>query len=387
MTALAKYAKLEAVARYFDGESAAPQDVVVSFGERSLVIMALNDVALAHWPLASLRAISARGDPAAQLVPNEGSDERLILGDPEMLDAITQVCPGLYRRKVDGRRVRGAFFWAGAAVASVLAIVFVLVPALAGQLARMIPPEREQQLGDAVVEQIQTFFEWVGGETPEMCETASGNEALGRMAERLTGKLELPYPLRLAVIDVGMINAVAVPGGRILVFRGLLDAADSPEEVAGVVAHEIGHVVHRDPTREALRAAGTTGVIGLLIGDVFGAGMAVVMADAVLNASYQRDAEASADETAYDLLGKAELPTTPFARFFEKMHKKYGDSEGLMKMISSHPGLAERAERAAAADRIGDGPYDPALTDRDWIALKGICQGGLPGVRRRGRLE
>jgi Zn-dependent protease with chaperone function len=387
MTALAKYAKLEATARYFDGESAVPREVVVSFGERSLVIMALNDVALAHWPLASLRAVGARGDSSVQLVPSADSDERLVLSDPEMLAAIRQVCPGLYRRAVNRRQVRSAIFWAGAAVGSVLAIVFVLVPALAGQLAQMIPPQREQQLGDAVVGQIQTIFGWMGGETPQMCESDSGGVALQRMADRLTVGLELPYPLRLGVIDIGMVNAVAVPGGRILIFRGLLEAAESPEEVAGVLAHEIGHVVHRDPTREALRAAGTTGILGLLIGDITGAGIAVIVSEAVLNASYQREAEANADSVAYDLLAQAGLPSRPFARFFEKMKKKYGDSEGFLKLISSHPGLAERAERAAAADRIGDNPYDPALDDRDWIALKGICQGGMPGVRRSGRRQ
>ncbi len=387
MTALEKYAKLEATARYFDGEFASPRDVVVCFGERSLVITALNDVALAHWPLASLRAIGARGDRAVQLVPGESSDERLVIEDAEMLAAIRQVCPGLYHRKVDRRRVRSAFFWSGAAIASVLTIVFVLVPALAGQLAQMIPPEREQQLGDAVVDQIRTIFEWTSGEAPEMCDSANGLAALNRMGDRLTAGLDLPYPLRLGVINLDMINAVAVPGGRILVFKGLLSAADSPEEVAGVLAHEIGHVAHRDPTREALRAAGTTGVLGLMLGDVFGAGLVVVMTDAILNASYQRDAEERADETAYELLGDAGLPSTPFAGFFEKVRKKYGDGEGVLKLISSHPGLAERAERAAAADRIGDRPFDPVLDDRDWIALKGICQGGMPGVRRGGQLN
>ena len=85
---------------------------------------------------------------------------------------------------------------------------------------------------------------------------------------------------------------------------------------------------------------------------------------------------------AYDLLAEAELPSQPFANFFIKMKKKYGDMDGILKLISSHPGLDGRAQRAAAADRIGDGTYEPVLDDQDWIALRGICQGGLPTVRR-----
>jgi hypothetical protein len=59
----------------------------------------------------------------------------------------------------------------------------------------------------------------------------------------------------------------------------------------------------------------------------------------------------------------------------------------MLKLIASHPGLAERAERAAAADRIGDGPFEPSISDRDWIALRGICSGGKPQVRRGGKVQ
>lgn len=385
MTALAQYAKLEAIARYFDGESATPREVVVSFGERSLVIMGMDEVAIAHWPLASLRAIGPRRSSSVQIVPGHDSDERLVLTDRLMLDAIGEVCPELYRRPVDRRGMRRAFAWAGGAAASVVLIVFVLVPMLSAQLAELIPPKREQQLGDAVVEQIQWLLEKAGGKPPQLCHNAEGVAALGRMAVRLDSPLELPYPLRVDVIDHGLINAVALPGGRILVFRGLIDAADNPEEVAGVLAHEMGHVAYHDPTREALRAAGTAGILGLLLGDVFGASAVVVASDAVLNASYQRKAETRADETAVRLLAEAELPSGPFAQFFDKLRKKYGDTPEVLKPFSSHPGLEARAKRAAAADKIGDRPFEPALSDRDWVALRGICSDGLPKVRRGGR--
>ncbi len=387
MTALAKYATLEAEARYFDGESAQPRDVVLSFRERSLIIMDFNEVVLAHWPLASLRAVGLRRDSAVQLVPHRDSDERLVLSDRQMLSAIGEVCPDLYHRPVDRKGVRRAVLWASAAVASLALIVFVLVPALAGQLALLIPPEREQQLGDAIVDQIQSVMELTTGNRPSTCDHKAGQAALERMVARLGTDLGLPYPLRVGVIDHKSINAFAVPGGRIVIMRGLLDLADNPEQVAGVLAHEIGHVVSHDPTRAALRAAGTAGILGLLLGDVFGASIVVVATDAVLNASYQRDAEIRADETAYSLLAGAELPSRPFADFFIKLRKKSLEMGGILKLIASHPGLEGRAQRAAAADLIGDGAFEPVLSDQDWVALRGICQGGLPTVRRGGRKQ
>jgi Zn-dependent protease with chaperone function len=382
MTALAKYAKLEAIARYFDGQSAAPREVVLSFGERALVIIGVDDVVIAHWPLASLRAVGPRGASSVQLVPQRDSDERLVLSDRIMLDAIGEVCPDLHHRPVDRKGMRRAVVWASGAVAAVALIVFVLVPALAAQLAELIPPKREQQLGDAVVGQIQSLLALAGDRKPQLCENDAGRAALDRMATRLNPNPELPYPLRVDVIDHGLVNAAALPGGRILLFRGLIDAAGNPEEVAGVLAHEIGHVVYRDPTREALRAAGTAGILGLLLGDIFGASIVVVASDAVLNASYQREAEVRADETAYRLLAAAELPSRPFADFFLKMREKYGETPEFLKLVASHPGLEIRAQHAAEADRIGDGPYEPVLSDRDWIALRGICSDGRPRVRR-----
>lgn len=376
MTALAQYAKLEAEARYFDGQSSQPREVVVNFGERSLVIIGYDDIAIAHWPLASLRALGVRGDPTIQLVPQTASDERLVLSDAEMIRAIASVCPDLYLRPADRRGIGRAVAWGLGAVGSVLLMVFVLVPMLADRMATLISPEREMALGDQVVDQIQDILSWAGDDTAAFCEGPEGRAALARMVARLDPGAALPYPLRVEVIDHDLINAVAVPGGRILLFRGLIEAADSPEEVAGVLAHEIGHVVARDPTRGALRAAGTAGILGLLLGDIFGGTVLIAVGESVLSADHQREAEQIADETAYRLLAQARLPSRPFARFFEKMRAEYGEDEGVLRYFASHPGLGGRAERAAAADAIGDGPFDPVLSDRDWVALGGICDEG-----------
>ncbi|MBK0399418.1 M48 family metallopeptidase [Limibaculum sp. M0105] len=367
-----RYALLESDGRYFDGLSSRPREVILGFRERSLIIRTMRDEVLTHWPLASLRAVSARHDRPVQIVPNLESDERLVVSDETMIEAITTVCPDLYHRPVDHRGMRRAIVWGLGAVGAVLAMVFVLIPALAGQLALMIPPERERALGDALVGQLTQILD-LGGSTSRFCIEAEGREALDRMAARLGGGARLPYPLRLDVLDHGMINAVALPGGRILVFRGLIDSAATPEEVAGVLAHEIGHAIHRDPTVVTLRAAGTAGLLGLLIGDIFGASAIAAASDAALNASYQREAEARADEVALQLLAEAGLPSRPFAQFFERLEAQHGSTPLALRYFASHPELAERAGRAAAADTIGDGAFTPALSDRDWIALKGIC--------------
>lgn len=373
MTALSDYTKLEAVARYFDGQSAQPREVVLSFGGRSLVIVGLDDRAIAHWPLATLRSLGDPAETAVQLVPDPNSDERVVLEDREMIDAIGHVCPDLYHREVDKPGLRRAAFWGIGAIASVVLIVLVLIPMLADQVADYIPPEREQALGDAIAEQIGDLLADQTSDRPAICTEPAGAVALVRMTQRISATADLPYPLKVNVLNTRMVNAVAMPGGRILIFQGLIDAADSPEEVAGVLAHEIAHVVNRDPTRGVLRAAGTAGIIGLLLGDVFGATVIAAASDAVLNARHQRTAETLADEMAYQLMTDAGLPTTPLADFFLKLYEDHGDSTGPFKYLASHPALSGRAERATAADQIGHNTFEPVLTDRDWLALQNIC--------------
>ncbi|MEM8790362.1 MAG: M48 family metallopeptidase [Pseudomonadota bacterium] len=372
MTALEKYARLEAQGRYFDGKSAESRQVVLSFGERTLVILSFNEEVNDHWPLASLHGEMASDRETLQLMPHPGSDERIVLKDKQMIAAIKAVCPGLLKLKRDGRKIGKALFWGGGAIGAVAAMIFVIVPALAEQLAYIIPPEREQQMGDAVAKQVLLLFS-SNREEQAFCSGEEGLAALAKMQDRIAGDLNLPYPLRVDVVDHQLVNAMAMPGGRIILMRGLIDEAETPEEVAGVFAHEIGHVIHRDPTVGVLRAAGTAGIFGLMLGDVFGASIVVAMTEAVVNASYQREAEQRADETAYELMTKAGLPTDDFAGFFVRLAEKHGDVGGVLEYLASHPNLRGRAERAGAADQIGDEEFDPVLSDRDWVALREIC--------------
>ncbi|MEM9044447.1 MAG: M48 family metallopeptidase [Pseudomonadota bacterium] len=372
MTALEQYARLEAPGRYYDGQSAQPSHVILSFGERTLVILSFDEQVNDHWPLASLHGEMASDRETLQLMPYPGSDERVILSDPQMIMAIKKVCPGLLKRKADKRKVGKAFVWGGGAIGAVVAMIFVIVPALAEQMAFIIPPEREQQMGEAVAQQVLTLFS-SGTEEEGFCTSDEGTAAVEKMRDRIAASIELPYPIQVDVIDHPLVNALAMPGGRIILMRGLIDEAESPEEVAGVLAHEIGHVIHRDPTVGVLRAAGTAGIFGLMLGDVFGASIVVAMTEAVVNASYQREAEERADETAYQLLTDAGLPTNDFAQFFARLAEVHGDVNGLFEYLSSHPNLKGRAERAIAADQLGSQTFEPVLSDRDWIAMREIC--------------
>src|SRR5439155_26826695 len=116
-----------------------------------------------------------------------------------------------------------------------------------------------------------------------------------------------PIPLRVLVVRSEDANAVTLPGGIIYVFHGLIDKAESPDEVAGVIAHELGHVTHRDGTRTVLQQGAMSLLFGMLLGDFVGGGAVIVAAKTILQTSYSRDVEAAADTYAVDLMKRIEL--------------------------------------------------------------------------------
>jgi Zn-dependent protease with chaperone function len=153
-------------------------------------------------------------------------------------------------------------------VAAVALQIGVLIPLLADNLAGFIPAEGERALGAATFGHIREALDETGLNPLAVCDTPEGGAALTDLVTRLGPDGGFDPAVTVAVLDHDMINAFALPGGFVVIFRGLIDAADGPDEVAAVLAHEIGHVVSRDPTRHALRSAGSIGVLGLLFGDL-----------------------------------------------------------------------------------------------------------------------
>ena len=142
--------------------------------------------------------------------------------------------------------------------------------------------------------------------------------------------------------------------------------------VAGVLAHEIGHVVNRDPTRLMLRSAGSAGILGMLLGDFSGGAAVLLVSEQLVTANYQQGAEEDADAFATSVLASAGLPSAPLGEFFRLVREKYGDVNGVLSHLVSHPDLEGRAQLAEQAD-ITAGEFTPVLNDVEWQALRNIC--------------
>lgn len=327
-----------------------------------------------RWALSELRRVPDQADRASVVLGRKGDDPaRLKLSDRDMALYLSSICPDISRADSTPSRWRKLVVLFSAAVASVALIVFVLVPVLADQLALILPTKGEQALGDATYQQIRQALGKDANTAAWECNNPAGISALNKMMTRLQVGSNLPYDIRLHVLDHKMVNAFALPGGHIVLFRGLLKNAKSPEEVAGVIGHEMGHVESRDPTRLALRSAGSIGVLGLMFGDFAGGAAVLFLTERLISAQYSQGAEARADVYSQNLLAATALPSAPLGNFFLRLKAKYGDATGFASHMASHPDLQGRADKARAADTVGD-KFVPVLNALEWRDLQAICK-------------
>lgn len=230
------------------------------------------------------------------------------------------------------------------------------------RLARHLPWSTEERLAALVPVPAGT-----------VCDDPAGEAALARLRARLYPQLpdDAGVPLRVAVIHGDTVNAYASLGGRVYVYEGLLREAASPEELAGVLAHEIEHVRRRHVIQGAVVSLGTWASLQA----VFGAG-GDGLAHTLLTLGFSREQETEADEGGLARLRRGQVDAAGFAAFFERA----GKSGEVPAILSSHPSGPERARRAAAARGY---PTRPVLDDAGWTALRDICSGS-PRLSRPG---
>jgi predicted Zn-dependent protease len=195
----------------------------------------------------------------------------------------------------------------------------------------------------------------------------AGTAALAKLVGRLESAAALPVPLHVIPVRRTEANAFALPGGNIYLLEGLIAKARSPDELAAVLAHEIGHVANRDGTRSVLQTAGLSLLFGMLLGDFVGGGAVVLAAKAVLQSSYSREVEGNADLYGVALLAKIGADSHALAPLLVRL----GEGGGEIKFLLDHPATKERV--AAINALPAPSPRAPLLDAAEWGAVKRIC--------------
>lgn len=236
-------------------------------------------------------------------------------------------------------------------VAAILSGVFLALGL--SSLAHVIPWRWEQKAGQLALPQ-------------NVC---PGNPQAEKLLVRLVNRIyplsreDAAYSIDVRIVKDPAVNTYAGLGGNIAVDSGLLKQAESPEELAGVIAHEVGHVEHRDIMEGAIARMLTSEGIHIVFGDHVSA---VQWSQYFLNMNFTRKQEALADEAGLVRLQKAHVDNQGYRHFFERME----NSASVPVFLSDHPANHARFEMAERFDNRG---ATPIMTRNEWEILKSYC--------------
>jgi beta-barrel assembly-enhancing protease len=350
-------------AEFFDGHSALSRQVMVRVELDNLQISDLQTGEhIEQWAIAETHWLLGTGQPV--FTSGKTPDARLVLKRPTLANKLLDVNPNLKKavKSVKSQKTHKMAWVLGVGAVVLVAALLAMAPLLSGPLAKIASDDWRQRIGEQSSAQIEAFL----GKT---CHGDQGQVALSDLARRLAQHLPVAENLDVKVIDHDMVNAFALSGGNIRFIRGLIDEAKDPDEVAGVLAHEIAHVALRHPEELAFRNLGYDILLSTFADSGAVTEVAASAGILLVNAAHSREAESAADTLAFQLLKEANISSTGMAGFFARMEKMEGTSPRFLKYFSSHPATGKRREAASAHASEG---Y-PALSVKSWQALKEIC--------------
>ncbi|MBC7767837.1 MAG: M48 family metallopeptidase, partial [Phycisphaerales bacterium] len=323
--------------RYADGRAAVTRDANVEFAAETLTLR-VGDTAHV-WAYADLQ----RADDGAQRVilkrkPDTG--ERLYLSEQDGA-RLRLAAPALFTSRAFGIEGRATIAALTAAAWSLAAVFLLAVPMGAGPIADHVPPRYRDQIADISWSQMDAFTSYCD-------DSVEAAEVLNALAYRMmeASDVAMKDDVWITIVDAPFPNAFALPDNSIIVTDDLIALAEHPDELTGVIAHEIAHIEHNHIMKNIIRSVGA----GIFFDVVFGgAGAGQMVAIASVNLAslrYSRGDETDADLRGLDYLDAAGIDAGGLARLFERLEEDAQGETGaaaIPTMLSSHPASTERA--------------------------------------------
>lgn len=344
MTALSEYERLESQGLWRAAPDAQNPDadvkrreVIVSFGNATIVLSDRNDSPLAHWAMAAIQRQN-QGKRPAIYSPDKEAVETIEISDDAMIDAIEKIRTAIERKRPKPGRLR---WWmlGGFATTTLALAVFWLPNALVRHTVSVLPAAKRLEIGLTITTNVKR----VSGQA---CSTVNGDRALTALAKRLSHDT----PPKLIILPSGVAMATHLPGGFILLNHELVEDFEEPDVAAGYIIAEQLRAENIDPLVPLLHASGLRTTFTLLT-------TGKISPDVLANYAEHLLTNPPAGLKNQDLLQKflaASTRSTPYA---------YGvdpTGETTIDLIEADPFASE--------------PAKPLLSDEQWINLQSICE-------------
>ena len=345
---------------YFDGKSNQRRAVTLHLAEQ--LEIRDGDTVLAAWSYVDIRRADGPSGMLRLSSLAAPALARLEIRDAAVAADLVARCASLDENTPGRRGVAAIVGWSLAAAVSIVAVVLFGVPLAADRLTPLVPDAFERRVGEVADSQIKVLFDG------KVCDNAAGQQAFSKLVTALREAAGMDTSVQSGVLSSPIPNAFALPGGRVYLLNGLLAKAENADEIAGVLAHELGHLQHRDSMRGLIRNGGTSFLIGLLFGDITGSSALIFASRTLVTSSHSREAELDADSFSINVMHRLGRPTKPAGELMLRITGKEGKG---LSIMSSHPPSEDRLARMTREDRPATKP--PLLTPEEWRSLKSIC--------------
>jgi predicted Zn-dependent protease len=268
------------------------------------------------------------------------TDQKTILQDPAFAahPELKPILQNLLRKRTS--LWTSAMIITGIVIAMVIGL-WLMKDKMVENIANTIPPSQEQKISEQMRKSALL--------DKHIITDSLINQKIKLITQPLVKAVnDTQFKFSFTVIEDESLNAFALPGGAVIIHSGLLEKAQSAEEVAGVLAHEISHVTKRHHLRGIISNFGLFFILRGLVGDIAGISADIATAGAALSSlKYSRDYEREADDNGFKLLQKANIPTQGMIDFFYTMSKEAPDL-GDASFLSTHPATKERIDNLKA---------------------------------------
>lgn len=210
-------------------------------------------------------------------------------------------------------------------LATILLFYFLILPWLADRAAMNFPKEQEIALGAELKKQ------YLLAERIDTQKT--------RLLNEFASKLDLgnDYPADYTVVDADIVNAYALPGGPIVVYAGIIRKMHTPEELAGILAHERSHVIRHHSTRSVFQNLSGVLLLNIVLGDASSfINLIAQQGQQIQQLSYSRELELEADREGLQMMLKNDINPKGMLSLLEKL-KHENTSSAVPEFLSTHP--------------------------------------------------
>ena len=331
MTAIKEFERLESIGLWRDSKDSQRREVIVSFGESTLVFSDINNRPITHWSLAAIDDAGNSENGTIFTVDDLG-EETLEIDDQIMISAIDKIKASIEARRPHPGMLR-LYLGSGILITFLTISIFWLPNALTQYASNIVPDSKAVEIGEVILKSIQKT-------TGSICTTPEGERALRRLENRVIGSPSN----RIRIIEMGNRPSLHLPGGYILLNHRLTHQEKNANLIAGYAILERALEDEKSPLFDLFKSMGLKKTLKFLgTGDIDNSDLEYFANNQIFSSLSAPEAE-----TIIELFNVAEIPRTRFAV------------------------NANRSDLIMATDLVAE-QYLPILNDEDWLNLKEIC--------------